>query len=47
MDTESSESEDWLAGATIEAECPEISLGDVCVPLDGLDLPEDDDPYVA
>jgi hypothetical protein len=39
-----SEPEDWLAGADVEANAQEISLGEIEVSLDGLEPP---DPIVA
>ena len=42
-----SEADDWLAGATIEAQAQDISLGPLDVGLEGLDLPDPSDDNVA
>ena len=40
------QSEDWLAGATIQAEAENLQINSIHVTLEGLDLP-DPDPNVA
>ena len=44
---QSSEQDDWLEGATVEAQAQEISLGSLDVSLDGLDLPDPSNDNVA
>jgi hypothetical protein len=33
------EQEDWLAGATVQAQAQNIAISDISVSFDGLDLP--------
>lgn len=46
-DDSQSSSDDWIAGATFEAEAQNLTFGGICLSFEGLDMPEPEETPVS